>query len=466
MKIQRRTHSILVTALMSCLTLSACNNDDSDTQSNVTPPTSQLNDCMWQVGPNSTSNTGEDLRNFAYPDTNVNYWSSEFTIPEGAKVYLDGDFPYARHTSLVSYTAEGVRVNSLRDFEIEPNKGVTNPFLVGNSRLDKARGYVAEIKLGDLPEQPSSNTLYAPKTPTNEVALLYRIYVPDQGHNEKAGVSFPRYRVELANGEVKTGAEVCQVLKVKERQLQNENVPAAYIPTYDKYLPIFGEGYPARPQPKWFKTFNAVDNFYCIFQLYKCEGQTPQSIMNQWATPDNEYMLAATSRKHGEVVVLRGKLPTTTKTYNNEAVVEKTNLRYWSVCTNEMYTSATNYCLYDEQIKQFDKDGFYTIVVANPEDRPSNAIESCGVSYLQQSPRGDGYYTVDKSSPEYDAAKDNGHSDLGMLLIRNLLPDADFEQTLQKVTTNGTEKEILGDFAPEISYTSKAAFEAKGCSLN
>lgn len=445
--------------VLSGLMLSACNDDDHHDTTELTPPPVEnaLTDCMWQGGPTSKSNTGLDKMNFAYPDTNVNYWSSEFTIPEGAKVYVDGDFPYARHTSLVSYTAEGERVNSLRDIEIEPKQGVTNPFLIGNDRMDQNRGYQAEIKLGDLPAQPEKNTLYAPKTASNEVAILYRIYVPNKGLDDKAGVSFPRYRVVLANGETKTGEEVCDVLKVKKTPVQNVNAPPEYLMVYDKLRPVLGTGYPARQQPKWFKTFNAVDNFLCIFQAYPdgkpCEGRSPQSIMNQWATPDNEYVLAATSRELGKVVVLKGKLPTTTKTYHNDLVVNNSDMRYWSVCTNEMYTSATNYCLYDEQIKT-DQAGFYTIVVANPEDRPNNAIEECGINYLQQSPRGDGY---DK------AIAGDGHADLGMLLIRNLLPNGEFKQTIQNVKTSGDEKTIMGDYAPDIQYSSREDFEALGC---
>ena len=449
---------VLSLSVLSCLMLTACNdsNDDHDNTQIISPPT-PVTDCMWQDGPTSKSGSGVDKMNYAYPDANVHYWSSEFTVPEGAKVYLEGDFPYARHTSLVSYTAAGERVNSLRDIEIVPNQGVTNPFLIGNNRMNKERGYQAEIKLGNMPAKAEQNTLYAPKTDSNEVAVIYRIYVPNKGMTEKAGVSFPRYKVVLANGETKTGNEVCDVLKVKKRSIQNENVPAAYIPLYTQLKPKFGIGYPARPEPKWFKTFNAEFNFRCIFQFFDdgkpCEGRTPQSIMNQWATPDNEYVLAATSRELGKVVVLRGKLPTTTKTYNNDPVVNNSNMRYWSVCTNEMYTSATNYCLYDEQIKT-DKDGFYNIVVSNEEDKPNNAIEACGNTYLQQSSRGDGY---DK------AVAGDGHSDLGMLLVRNLLPNGDFKQTVQSVKVSGTEKEIMGDYAPDITYMSKEDFESKGC---
>ncbi|WP_234857005.1 hypothetical protein [Acinetobacter junii] len=448
--------SITVLSLLSGLMLAACNDSNNDGTSVETSP-NQLTDCMWQDGPTSESGSGEDKMNFAYPDSNVYYWSSEFTIPEGAKIHLEGDFPYARHTSLVSYTATGERVNSLRDIEIVPNKGVVNPFIIGNNRMNKKRGFQAEIKLGDLPEIPEKNTLYAPKTDTNKVAVIYRIYVPNKGMDKKAGVSFPRYKVVLANGEIKTGAEVCDVLNVKKSRIQNENVPAAYIPVYNQLKPFFGIGYPARQEPKWFKTFNAEFNFRCIFQFFDdnkpCEGRTPESIMNQWATPDNEYVLAATSRELGKVIMLRGKLPTTTKTYNNDVIVNNSDMRYWSICTNEMYTSATNYCLFDEQIKT-DDNGYYTIVVSTSEDKPNNAVQACGYNYLQQSSRGDGYD---------QAIVGDGHSDLGMLLIRNLLPNDSFKQTVQSVKVSGTEKDIMGDYAPDITYMSKEDFELKGC---
>ncbi|WP_206130144.1 hypothetical protein, partial [Stenotrophomonas indicatrix] len=139
--------------------------------------------------------------------SNVTYWSSEFTVPEGAKVMIDGDYPYSRHFSLVSYTAKGERVNSLLDAAILPNQGSINPFVVGNNRLGKARSYSAQLQLGDLPTNPLNNTLYAPKTVDGKVAILYRVYVPNKNMDIKGNVSFPRFKVQLANGEVKKGQD-------------------------------------------------------------------------------------------------------------------------------------------------------------------------------------------------------------------------------------------------------------------
>ncbi|WP_434534015.1 hypothetical protein [Acinetobacter guillouiae] len=103
-----------------------------------------------------------------------------------------------------------------------------------------------------------------------------------------------------------------------------------------------------------------------------------------------------------------------------------------------------------------DKNGFYTLVVSLPEDRPKNATEECGISYLPLSPRGDGYTGPD--------AVEKGHNDVGFLIMRNLLPYSNFNQAIQNTKVWGDEKTVMGDYLPELNYSSKEEFEAKGCS--
>lgn len=450
--------TLLGLCLLNSLVLTACNDDNDHYAVQPKPPVDKpidtvLSDCMWKEAATSRSHTGEDPLNFAYPDTNVNYWSSQFTIPEGAKVYLDADYPYSRHSSLVSYTATGERVNSLRDVELVPNAGVTNPFIVGNNRLEKARGYQAEIKLGDQPATPEKNTLYAPKTASNEVAVLYRIYVPNKGYTAKAGVSFPRFRVVLANGEVKQGNDACQILQVKDKGISNAAMPkeqyAAFANTQNTV------GFPAQTIPKWYTAYNGPANIACIFKLQgmtQCEGVPTERKLNHWATPDNEYVFATLSRDLGKVVVLRAKAPTTTKTFNNDTVVNNSDMRYWSICTNELASTATNHCLYDEDVTERDQDGYYNIVVSLPEDRPTNATESCGYHYLESNPRGAGY-------PELGAKSSN----IEFLLMRHLLPNSNFTKAIQNTKIWGDESTVIGEYLPTITYTSKADFEALGC---
>lgn len=442
-------------SLFSCLFMTACNNSDDDhNNTQITTPSIPETDCMWREAATSRSHTGTDPENFAYPDSNVNYWASQFTIPEGAKIYLDADFPYARHTSLVSYTALGERVNSLRDVEIIPNAGVTNPFIVGHNRLEKARGYQAEIKLGAQPAQPEKNTLYAPKTETNDVAVLYRIYVPNKGFNMQAGVSLPRFKVVLANGQEKTGNEVCQVLKVKD-----QGISRAAVISKEQYNTWSNSqqtlGFPAQTIPAWYTAYNGTMNVACIFKLaglQQCEGVPAERKLNHWATPDNEYVFATLSRDLGQVAILRAKAPTTTPTYDNETIFKDADMRYWSICTNELASTATNYCLYDEQVTQRDAEGYYNIIVSLPEDRPSNATESCGYHYLEASPRGAGY-------PDLGEKSDN----INFLIMRHLLPNPNFKNVIQNTKIWGDETDVIGEYLPTITYISKAEFEAKGC---
>lgn len=457
-----KMHVVLL-SVMTSIGLTACNDSDNSTAV-ISPPEqpSELTDCMWQNSFNSKSGTGEDPLNFAFPDSNVSYWSSEFTIPQGAKVSVDGDYPYARHFSLVSYTADGIRVNSLLDTAIAPNQGATNPFIIGQNRFNKDRAYTAQLELGDLPQNPAQNTLYVPKTTDNKVAMLYRVYVPNKNMDVKGNVSFPRFKVQLVNGEVKRGQAACEVLQVKKAPV-NKATTIPLETTLALYNQQPYEGFPAQKNPTWYKAFSGLDNIKCIYKfdpvtkkpISQCEGQSVTPKLNYWATPDNEYVFAMTSRRLGKVIELKGKVPVTAKTYDNNPSIEKYDTRYWSICTNELITTATNACIYDEQIKKKNKDGFYTLIASLPEDRPKNATEECGVYYLPLSSRGSGYMAED--------GKLTGHPDLGILIMRNLLPDTNFSQAVQNVKAWGDEKTIMDNYLPDIRYTSQQGFESKGC---
>ncbi|MCU4413180.1 hypothetical protein KTH71_03840 [Acinetobacter sp. WU_MDCI_Axc73] len=453
MKILNRT---LVIALSSTCFLTACHDDDDNDVAQITPPPA-LTDCMWHDGVTSKSHTGEDAMNFAYPDTNVNYYTSQFSIPDGARVFVDGDFPYSRHMSLVSYESNGTRVNSLLDAEIQPNTGVTNPFVVGNKRLEKERGYSTEIKIGNLPAKPEKNTLYAPPTNDNSLVIWYRVYVPNEGYDNKGGVEFPHFRVVTKEGKEIKGQEVCQFLNVKDKPVQNYNAFSGDI-VQKAFSRQLYPGFPAQLTPTWYAARNGTANAQCAYKIgiEKCEGLTPERKLNFWATPDNEYVFATTSRRIGKVLLLNGKLPKIASTQNNEAVLGAGDLRYMSICTNEITSTATNYCLYDGDLsKNLDAEGKYKIIVSLPEDRPKNATEECGYKFLALSPRGSGL-----KSP---VGEDYGHEDFGLLIMRNLLPYPGFNQAVQNTLTWGDEKSIMGDYLPTIQYLDQNTIDNLEC---
>ena len=90
---------------------------------------------------------------------------------------------------------------------------------------------------------------------------------------------------------------------------------------------------------------------------------------------------------------------------------------------------------------------FYTVVVSKAADRPRNARRACGVAWLKWPQRGDGA----------------GDPDYGFLIMRNMLVNPRFKRAIQEVEQAGTEPEVMGPYFPRARYTSKAAFQKRGC---
>jgi len=97
-----------------------------------------------------------------------------------------------------------------------------------------------------------------------------------------------------------------------------------------------------------------------------------------------------------------------------------------------------------------DEDGYYTIVVSHPENRPANATDENGIAWMDWGP-GEGL--------DHDP---RNRTDFGMMIMRFTACAEDWENSPTNATTPGTEAEIMGPFYPRGYYTTKEAFEAEG----
>src|SRR5438270_5294425 len=157
--------------------------------------------------------------------------------------------------------------------------------------------------------------------------------------------------------------------------------------------------------------------------------------------PDNAYVYAPMSRGYGSVVVVHGKLPTFANTYPAAPTMPTgTQLRYWSMCSYELATERYYGCVTDDQVAP-DANGDFTIVLSDPSNRPANATTACGVNWLPFGP-----------APE------------SVAIMRNMLPDPTFTNAIQ-FAGYGTEARDMGAYYPAGQYTTKSAFEARGCPL-
>ena len=436
--------------------LEVSNNDDSY------QPIPGPRNCFWSRGPISK----DPYINIAYPDANVFYWSAAFTVPEGARLYLKGEFPHSRYMSLISYDGKGTPIESLADYLIVPDKNSINPFIEGATRNHKNRSYTVEIlnlppnirreegvkldlqtdiRNGDPQNEiVKRNSLNATKYGKGQQSIVYRIYVPDNGKNELGGVPFPEFVLVLSNGEKLVGKEACNALNANQMAQISMDAIGLPMTVYSKLAnqPDKPNTWPSTVPTTWYLQYDR--NF--LLGIYN--GQPPKSFRKStggfYPNLDNNYVRTIINRKHGKVFVLKGKLPKTPKTYDGDKLMTKGDLIYWSICSNQGFANTrVNDCLFDEQVP-VNENGEYTIVVSRKEDRPRNAYAECGIGWLPMAEDGDG--AVDE--------------DATVIQIRNMLASPDFSHAIQNVDEIGKEKEIMGPYLPSSFYVTTGGFEA------
>jgi hypothetical protein len=395
--------------------------------------------CLWK-GPFGTA-AGEI--NSAYPDGGASYWSAVFTVPAGDRVFLKGQYPYARYMSFNTYRPDNTAASALHDEQIAADAGSSNPFTVGAARYAANRNYALEVTPTAAAGTAAPNTLYANAGYGQAISVIFRVYAADNGADETGGVGLPDLQVQRADGSILTGAQACSELSASQTPIQPPLVGAAL---YASLRDQAGKpaGFPALNPAGWTASYNTPYWLNCTFNGV-CGG-TPVRQVGFFANLDNAYVTAQISRAFGSVVVVQGRLPTTPRTFSNAGTMSSGQLRYWSMCTNEFYTQKATSCLYDEQVP-VDSNGNYTIVISRTADRPSNATAACNRGFMAWSDAGDGA----------------GHTDDGMLIMRNMLPAETFANAIQNTKVPGDEASVIGPYLPTITYTTTAAYQAQGC---
>ena len=270
-------------------------------------------DCFWSLGPHS----GDPYINLAYPDSNVYYWASVFTMPEGSELYIDGEYPYSRYMSIISYNARGKPLESLADYLIEPQKNSFNPFVSGNKRLNKNRDYniqvfnkepVTDRETGMISDLSSNNVLNAPSYGPKQQLIIYRIYLPDNSTGPLGGVDLPKPTV-MIDGASYTGKAACDVLNTDQNLAITTD--AAGLPAM-KYRELASQPdkpstWPAQNPPKWYIQMDRQS----LIGIYTGEFNMNASRSTGGFFPnlDNHYLRTIINKKYGHVLMIKGKAP-------------------------------------------------------------------------------------------------------------------------------------------------------------
>lgn len=411
-----------------------------------------LTDCFW------VATLNPQTFNILSPDRAVTYWISQFKLPAGAKLELQGQYPHARYMSFASYNPIGQPVDGLADDSIAPDKGSVNPFLPGAKRTATQRNFTVSVqaralKAGVRVDENTrpANTLFVP-TDAPLYQVWMRVYAADAGRNAKGGVALPKPVMTLADGSKVQGAALCSQYAVKEGALRD------YRASKEGNQAMFGipgakaPYHPAQPGPvQWNSFFNPQ------FTVGNALINTPFAGLRTrmdatrrsgfYGTLDNFYMTTYVDNRYGDALVIQGKAPRTPRTLMGNARMDaNVDLRYWSFCkARSIADGAADACLFDEQVPQ-DKNARYTIVVSTPEARPVNAIAKCGVAWMAWGV-GDGI--------------NNSHG--GYLIHRHMKPSPGFAKSLWATKVPGDEQTALGEYYPATNYEARTAFEARGC---
>lgn len=409
--------------------------------------------CFW-IGPFDRGNLDDPDVNVAYPDLGAAYWAARFNLPPGARLVLGGRYPHARYVSLNAYR-DGGPTDTLTDVDIRPRRGSVNPFAEG-ARRDLRRGrreWRVTVLDREPPADPSErrrNTLYA-SADGGVQELIYRVYVPDKGRSPLGGGGLPKPTVVLANDDRLERRAACAEINDPVRELPSLRVP---VPVYEGLVNTPGADYATTPSfspLRWEAFFNFA------FALSVFQVGTPSEpdrdaldksqIGGQYSNGDARYVIGPVNRAHGEILVLRGKMPRFPRTRAGAGRMGGGEVRYWSLCQNESpVTTSVISCAYDEQVP-LAKGRRFTIVVSTGDTRPADARRRCGVRWLRW-----GRY-VDPL----------GRRGGGTLLMRNIRPDPGFEEAIQNVDEPGDEQAVMGSYLPRGRYMSSDEFVAPGC---
>jgi len=393
-----------------------------------------------------------DKANIAFPDSEAKYWVAAAPVSPQTRLRIDGRYPDARYFSYNAYDAALRPTDAVADFELTPSdKGREgNPFARKGAKPGGA--YTAYLEYGASPVQNPEvlrkpNTFYTGEIglgplniPNGLAVFIYRVYVSNTGEFFDGGVGLPTLTLETADGSRELGTL--------------PNCAEPFLPNFGGAAPplglnevLLGLDYPnqlalpfptATNPPNTLKFFSLGDTVFRIAgnvtgqDTSMLGGRIDSGSGGFLSNVHNAYTSTGFARRYGSIAMVRAKAPT----YRGQPGVEfgQEQLRYWSLCGNEFATQRFTDCAADFQVP-LDDQGFFTVVISDPADRPTNATAENGFLWLPWGPYPD-----------------------QLLLYRHMLHNPGFAEAIQNVEKGDALADVMKDFAPVGIYCDPNVF--------
>ncbi len=406
--------------------------------------------CGWEVASNT------DLMNIAYPDESAKYWVSMVPMIPGTRLRINGRYAALRYFSFNVYDPMLRPSDAIADFEITPDEGGENPFVKEGAGYGDT--YTVYVEFTGKPENPAPNTVYAGEFFVADAALpqplmtglFYRSYAPNEGFDFDGGVGLPILTLETADGEVEllpTADCVEPLLPTLGNTLPelglNDVLGEVDFPD-DPFLLANGQTPLGLPDVQTHK-FHGLPEFYFVFLaelLGLPIGEQINSIMPETggggflSNIHNAYTYSIYYRSKGNVILFRAKAPT----YRTQAGVPfaSEQLRYWSVCQNEVASQRYFACIRDDEAL-LDDQGYFTVIISDEADRPANAVDGNDINWMPWGP----------------------YLDAGVI-YRHMLPNENYVESIHDVERGQNVDDVMGEYAPQAAYCTREIVEAAG----
>ena len=294
----------------------------------------------------------------SFPETNAAYWFHAWNVNEfGGKqmMKVSGTFPHARYMSFHVYNGKtGKALQTLKDVDIQPDEGSLNPYAPGVLRNTPNRSYTLWIVPEGSENKDQKNGLAFPDDPEN-MALIYRVYRPDDGMNVQGNSEMPSMETFLADsGKPSSGCKSTMIIPESMKKNVRKNL-----------VKIIHDDHLKRAEA------NRVFPFYGRYSKYSPFFPNLHIV----------YGLSYLYKELDDLAVIRFKAPSIPQTGSGGGTLDlDRDVRYWSVCLQGTKESNTSGCVTDEEALM-SKDGWVTVVYGPDDDDLRQATEEKGHNY-------------------------------------------------------------------------------------
>ncbi len=372
-----------------------------------------------------------------YPEASTTtYWVTELNAPLGSVLTIHGRFPLARFMALEIYTSDQL-VDFIDDSAIAPDPGENNPYVSGT----RNGTYTVYVVFGERPANAPPNTIYSGTLTSTR--LLYRVYHATDPLDPAGGATNPTLPALALNGQSMITCPVQPFIDPEDLTPWGRLDNGAWIGTTPK------RRLAVTNPPAWSITDPYSAHYFPNGANYYMTALLSREFLRPKTTKD--------------VYVVRFKAPTYPNTRNGEPVYLGRQVHFWSICSDDPYTTNVNRCISDDEA-QLDPNGFATIVVSDPGARPSTtALTTFNARWLAWGAlnrRSDVVY--DRFGRAWGTGTPVHYYNI--LIYRQTLANDSFTQSAKSISQLPKDQQpaAMGAYWPVGGYCTKADFEARG----